>query len=158
MLNAHAHLWRGFVLDLLSIAHVSSYYGSIARYLLLSMLSLSYHKLKHWFFYLPFPYEQISKEGDIFPIPTEIAKLSNLVVTTLGEEEHEHDDDDEEGNAVEIPLSNVKSNVLGRVVAFCEQYKKDPSEFYLLCDLVQVDCIMICNLNSYCPNHLFQTL
>ena len=27
---------------------------------------------------------QVSKEGDTFEVPVEIAKLSNLVVTTLG--------------------------------------------------------------------------
>jgi S-phase kinase-associated protein 1 len=73
------------------------------------------------------PQTQISKEGDIFRIPTEIAKLSNLVVTTLGEEEHDRDDDDDE-NTVEIPLSNVKSNVLSKVVEYCTHYNEDPSE------------------------------
>jgi hypothetical protein len=51
-------------------------------------------------------------------------------VTTLGEEE-EHDTDDENGNnAVEIPLSNVKSCVLKKVVEFCEHYKMEPSELW----------------------------
>lgn len=69
---------------------------------------------------------QISKEGDSFLISTEVAKLSNLVVTTLGEEEHEHTDDDD--NTVEIPLSNVKSSVLAKVVDYCKHYNVEPSE------------------------------
>ncbi|KAL7511166.1 hypothetical protein ACHAXN_008047, partial [Cyclotella atomus] len=68
---------------------------------------------------------QVSKEGDIFPLSIEIAKLSNLVVTTLGEEE-EHDTDDEDGNNVEIPLSNVRSSVLEKVVQYCVHYSKEP--------------------------------
>lgn len=69
---------------------------------------------------------QISKEGDSFLISTEVAKLSNLVVTTLGEEEHEHTDDDD--NTVEIPLSNVKSSVLAKVVDYCKHYNVEPSK------------------------------
>jgi hypothetical protein len=52
-------------------------------------------------------------------------------VTTLGEEE-EHDTDDEDGNNVEIPLSNVRSSVLEKVVQYCVHYSKEPSEF-LVC-------------------------
>ena len=34
----------------------------------------------------------MSKEGDTFEVPVDIAKLSNLVVTTLGEDEDLEDD------------------------------------------------------------------
>lgn len=71
---------------------------------------------------------QISNENEVFPVPTEIAKLSNLVVTTMGEEEH--DDDDDDRHATDIPLSNVKSSVLAKVVDYCTHYKTEPSEYF----------------------------
>jgi len=68
--------------------------------------------------------EQVSKEGDTFEVSMEIAKLSNLVATTLGEE-----DDDEERVAVEIPLPNVKTVVLAKVIEYCTHYTQiEPSE------------------------------
>mmetsp|Transcript_26909 Transcript_26909/g.48542 ORF Transcript_26909/g.48542 Transcript_26909/m.48542 type:complete len:167 (+) Transcript_26909:181-681(+) len=59
----------------------------------------------------------VSKEGDTFEVPVEIAKLSNLVVTTLGE-------DDDEEDMVEIPLPNVKATVLAKVIEYCTHYKQ----------------------------------
>ena len=71
---------------------------------------------------IPFLSLQVSKEGDTFEVPVEIAKLSNLVVTTLGE-------DDEEDDMVEIPLPNVKASVLAKVIEYCTHYKQvEPSE------------------------------
>lgn len=83
----------------------------------------------------------VSKEGDTFEVPVEIAKLSNLVVTTLGEEEDCDDDyndydattneeeDNDNNNAnnttvVEIPLPNVKATVLAKVIEYCTHYKQ----------------------------------
>ncbi len=62
----------------------------------------------------------MSKEGDTFEVPIDIAKLSNLVVTTLGEEDGDDDDDDD---TIEIPLPNVKSTVLAKVIEYCTHYK-----------------------------------
>ncbi len=62
----------------------------------------------------------MSKEGDTFEVPIDIAKLSNLVVTTLGEE----DDDDRDGDMAEIPLPNVKATVLAKVIEYCTHYKQ----------------------------------
>ncbi|KAL3769001.1 hypothetical protein ACHAW5_007827 [Stephanodiscus triporus] len=59
----------------------------------------------------------VCKEGDTFEVPIEIAKLSNLVVTTLGEDEEDDDMD------LEIPLPNVKATVLAKVIEFCTHYK-----------------------------------
>lgn len=64
----------------------------------------------------------VSKEGDTFEVPIEIAKLSNLVVTTLGED----DDTDEDNSMVEIPLPNVKAKVLAKVIEYCTHYQEDP--------------------------------
>jgi hypothetical protein len=72
--------------------------------------------------------QQVSKEGDTFEVPIEVAKLSNLVVTTLGEEDDDDNDDDDDDNMVEIPLPNVKSSVLAKVIEYCTHYNQDPSE------------------------------
>ena len=66
----------------------------------------------------------MSKEGDTFEVPVDIAKLSTLVVTTLGE------DGDDDDDMVEIPLPNVKATVLAKVIEYCTHYKQvEPSEF-----------------------------
>ena len=68
----------------------------------------------------------MSKEGDTFEVPIEIAKLSNLVVTTLGEEDDDgNDDGDDDGGDImaEIPLPNVKATVLAKVIEYCTHYK-----------------------------------
>jgi len=73
--------------------------------------------------------EQVSKEGDTFEVSMEIAKLSNLVATTLGEEDDDDNDDDEERAVVEIPLPNVKTVVLAKVIEYCTHYTQiEPSE------------------------------
>eukprot|EP00581_Thalassiosira_minuscula_P012556 CAMPEP_0183730544 /NCGR_PEP_ID=MMETSP0737-20130205/33114_1 /TAXON_ID=385413 /ORGANISM="Thalassiosira miniscula, Strain CCMP1093" /LENGTH=167 /DNA_ID=CAMNT_0025963067 /DNA_START=136 /DNA_END=636 /DNA_ORIENTATION=- len=64
----------------------------------------------------------VSKEGDTFEVPVEIAKLSNLVVTTLGEDDS---DEDNGGDMVEIPLPNVKATVLAKVIEYCTHYKQE---------------------------------
>ena len=51
----------------------------------------------------------------------DIAKLSNLVLTTLGEEDDGGDDD--EDDMIEIPLPNVRSAVLAKVIEYCTHYK-----------------------------------
>lgn len=55
----------------------------------------------------------------------EIAKLSTLVMTTLGEGD---DDDADEDDIVEIPLPNVKATVLAKVIEYCTHYKDEPSK------------------------------
>lgn len=63
----------------------------------------------------------MSKEGDTFEVPVDIAKLSNLVLTTLGEEDDGGNDDDDD--MIEIPLPNVRSAVLAKVIEYCTHYK-----------------------------------
>lgn len=71
----------------------------------------------------------ISQEGESFSVPVEVAKLSALVGTMLGE-----DNDEEEK---EIPLPNVKAPILAKVIEFCKQYVKDPmTPFEKVCMLI----------------------
>ena len=65
----------------------------------------------------------MSKEGDTFEVPAAIAKLSTLVATTLGEEDG--DDDDDGDQPTEIPLPNVKADVLVKVIEYCTHYVQE---------------------------------
>ena len=59
----------------------------------------------------------ISAEGDSSTVPLAVAKMSELVKSMMDE-----DDDD----VKEIPLPNVKSQVLHKVIEFCEHHLKEP--------------------------------
>lgn len=59
----------------------------------------------------------ISAEGDSSSVPLAVAKMSELVKSMMDE-----DDDD----VKEIPLPNVKSQVLHKVIEFCEHHLKEP--------------------------------
>ena len=64
----------------------------------------------------------MSKEGDVHEVPIEVAKMSTLVATTI---EDDADDDDDEVR--EIPLPNVKDEVLKKVLHYCTYYiEKEP--------------------------------
>ena len=58
----------------------------------------------------------VSGEGESFDVPLSVAKMSELVKTMISE-----DQDDEE--VQEIPLPNVKSSILAKVIVFAQQYK-----------------------------------
>ena len=57
----------------------------------------------------------MSKEGDAFTVPIAVAKMSKLVDTTI--------DDENEDEIQEIPLPNVKSSVLAKVIEYCTHYR-----------------------------------
>ena len=59
-----------------------------------------------------------SQDGDIFSVPLKQAKMSELVKTMLG-------DDDDDGTP-EIPLPNVKSSILHKVVEFTKHNLEEP--------------------------------
>lgn len=63
----------------------------------------------------------ISQEGESFDVQLGVAKMSELVKTMVDEEQ----DSDE---AQEIPLPNVKSAILAKVIEFCQHYKANPME------------------------------
>jgi S-phase kinase-associated protein 1 len=62
----------------------------------------------------------ISKDGVSFLVPSAVARMSELVESML------NDDDDDDERAIEIPLSNVKSQVLHKVIEFCEHHLEQP--------------------------------
>ena len=62
----------------------------------------------------------MSPGGDQFEVEVKVAKMSELVKTMIPEEA----DEDEE--AQEIPLPNVKSHVLAKVIEFCRRYAEEP--------------------------------
>ena len=61
----------------------------------------------------------VSQEGELFEVPISVALMSKLVETMIDEEQ----DDDA---AQEIPLPNVKTAILSKVVEFCKRYKAEP--------------------------------
>ena len=58
----------------------------------------------------------VSGEGETFDVPLSVAKMSELVKTMITD-----DQDDEE--VQEIPLPNVKSSILAKVIVFARHYK-----------------------------------
>ena len=62
--------------------------------------------------------KQVSKEGDSFTVPVEVAKMSELVKSMIDEEADE--------DVSEIPLPNVKATVLAKVIEFCKHHKGEP--------------------------------
>ena len=59
-----------------------------------------------------------SQDGDIYPVPLKQARMSELVKTMLGDE-----DDD---TVQEIPLPNVKSSILQKVIEFTKHNLDEP--------------------------------
>ena len=61
----------------------------------------------------------VSQEGESFDVPISVARISELVKTMIDDEQ-----DDEE--AQEIPLPNVKSPILAKVIEFAQHYTGEP--------------------------------
>jgi len=61
----------------------------------------------------------VSTEGESFDVPLSVAKMSELVKTMIT-------DDQDEEEAQEIPLPNVKTNILAKVIEFAQHYKNEP--------------------------------
>ena len=59
----------------------------------------------------------VSQEGDNFQVEKKVAKMSELVKTMIPED----DDDDQQ----EIPLPNVKSQILAKVIEFSRHHAED---------------------------------
>lgn len=61
----------------------------------------------------------MSKEGESFEVSLAVAKMSQLVNETLD------DDDDDDGDIKDVPLPNVGSEVLRKVISFGEHYQEE---------------------------------
>lgn len=61
----------------------------------------------------------VSMEGESYDVPLSVAKFSQLVKTMIDE-----DQDSEE--AQEIPLPNVKSLILAKVIEYAQHHKTEP--------------------------------
>lgn len=59
----------------------------------------------------------VSVEGESYEVPLDVAKMSELVKNMI-------DDDQDEEEAQEIPLPNVKSPILAKVIEYLEHYNK----------------------------------
>mgnify|MGYP003487518536 CR=1 FL=1 len=66
---------------------------------------------------------QVSREGTSFDVPREVALLSQLVKETLGVDEEDDEVGDEKPS---IPLLNVSSDTLEKVIEFCTHYLEEP--------------------------------
>mmetsp|Transcript_4175 Transcript_4175/g.4321 ORF Transcript_4175/g.4321 Transcript_4175/m.4321 type:complete len:178 (-) Transcript_4175:130-663(-) len=60
----------------------------------------------------------VSGEGDSFDVPLSVAKMSEVVKTMIT-------DDDDSDETQEIPLPNVKSSILAKVIEFAKHYKEE---------------------------------
>mmetsp|Transcript_9472 Transcript_9472/g.14535 ORF Transcript_9472/g.14535 Transcript_9472/m.14535 type:complete len:196 (-) Transcript_9472:188-775(-) len=63
----------------------------------------------------------VSQDGDSFTVPKLVAQNSVLVKTMMDETT-----DDDSTEEPEIPLPNVKSSVLAKVIEFCKHYVEEP--------------------------------
>ncbi|CAM9633577.1 unnamed protein product, partial [Phaeothamnion confervicola] len=63
----------------------------------------------------------VSQEGDNFEVPVGVATMSELVKTMIDGKPHQ-----ESAEKTEIPLPNVKNNVLSKVIEFCHHHREDP--------------------------------
>ncbi|GKY92862.1 hypothetical protein MPSEU_000255500 [Mayamaea pseudoterrestris] len=67
------------------------------------------------------PITLVSKDGESFTVARKVAVMSELVKSTITDNE-----DEDESVTPEIPLPNVKSQVLQKVIEFCEHHLSDP--------------------------------
>jgi len=67
-----------------------------------------------------------SQEGESFEVEGRVAIMSELVKTMIGTADPDDNQDTSEGTSAdqdqEIPLPNVKSDVLGKVIQFCRKH------------------------------------
>lgn len=64
----------------------------------------------------------VSQSGDAFEVPLEVSKMSELVKTMLPDEGEDMEE------VADIPLPNVRTEVLQKVIEFCTKYRDDPMD------------------------------
>ena len=62
-----------------------------------------------------------SSEGEIFEVETQVARMSGLIKSIV-------DDTTDSGTDEEIPLANVNSAVLSKIIEYCQYHKDDPPQ------------------------------
>ena len=67
----------------------------------------------------------VSSEGDKFEVSMTTAAESELVKTMFVDPDSDCEDEDEDESKQQIPLPNVKSAVLAKVVEFCDYHVKN---------------------------------
>jgi broad-specificity NMP kinase len=60
---------------------------------------------------------KISKEGKAFTVPLDVATMSELIKSMKDE-----DEEDDDSKPMQVPLPNVKSDVLEKVIEFCQHH------------------------------------
>lgn len=71
----------------------------------------------------------ISKSGEKFAVAITVANMSELVKSMMDDNDDDEDDDEDDDDTKkvpEIPLPNVKSEVLKKVIEFCEHHLAEP--------------------------------
>ena len=61
----------------------------------------------------------VSQEGEQFDVPLDVATMSELIKTM-------YDSEQPEDEVQEMPLSNVKTSILSKVIEFLTHYKGEP--------------------------------
>ena len=86
----------------------------------------------------------VSQEGESFDVALSVGKMSELVKTMI-------DEDQDADEAQEIPLPNVKSAILAKVIEFAQHYKIDPmNEIEKVCDNI-IDFFSCQGHSNDCP-------
>ena len=66
----------------------------------------------------------VSQQGDKFDVPIKVALHSKLCETMINDEDEDEDEDENGNTTQEIPLVNVKSEILALVITFCKEHSK----------------------------------
>jgi S-phase kinase-associated protein 1 len=64
----------------------------------------------------------LSQSGDVFEVPLSVCKMSELVKSMLPDEGEDMEE------VSDIPLPNVRTEVLQKVIEFCTKYRDDPMD------------------------------